>query len=77
MIDYDMVRSVVVPMPLDVHSYVIKIDGFYTIILNANLSDYKIREAYKHEIRHIDDGDLESECPVGMLEIHQHRRDKR
>ena len=44
-------------------------DGTYNIYLNARLTYKSMLEAYRHELRHIECGDLEADIPVEVLEV--------
>lgn len=45
----------------------------YTIVLNARLNDEQQRKAYFHELRHLDEGDLDRiNCSVDEIEYIRH-----
>lgn len=61
-----------------------RIDGFtkktvasdgdwYTIILNARLNDERQREAFEHEMEHIENGDFDRTCTADDIEKERHR----
>lgn len=43
-------------------------DGTYSIYINANADPSRQKEAYKHEVHHIENGDLYSDAPVKDIE---------
>lgn len=45
---------------------------YYTIFINANLSDQMQCAAYDHEIKHIDNSDFHLMMPVNDLETVRH-----
>lgn len=49
-------------------------DGWYTVILNQNLSHQKNVETYQHELEHIRKGDFDRKCSVGLIEIFAHEK---
>lgn len=65
-------------MPTTIRSYVVALpDGTYSIILNSKLSFETRVEAYKHELRHIINGDYEKKCDVDIIEVNCHNYDKK
>ena len=49
------------------------IDGDYVIFINQNLSYEQQRNALKHELEHIKNGDLDgSDCSVAVIENNAH-----
>lgn len=48
-------------------------DGSYTIIINKALSIESQRESYKHELRHIQRGDLFKNAPADCIEKDAHK----
>lgn len=62
-------------MPTTVKSFVrANPDGSYTIVINARLSVDSRQERYKHELRHIKDGDFDygNETSVQEIELRTH-----
>lgn len=66
-----MIRVLLRDMPCKVHSFVSRDDADnYTIVINSHLSAEMQKEAYSHELRHIESHDfrdedintIESEC---------------
>lgn len=48
-------------------------DGdWYTIILNARLNNERQREAYEHEMEHIEAGDFDLKCTADEIEKLRH-----
>lgn len=58
----DNVRSMLADMPVNVHAYTVKHDDWYTVIINARLSDDVQRDAFRHELIHIKNGDFDRDC---------------
>lgn len=44
-------------------------DGTYTIILNGRYNDERLKEAYEHELRHIENGDLDEVVSIQEAEL--------
>lgn len=68
----DNVRTMYADLPSAVKAYTILCDGYYTIVLNQNLSHEQLMLSYAHEMGHINSNDFESKCPVGILELFSH-----
>ena len=57
------------PFPLSVPALTAKDeDGHYNIYINCNLSDGMQKQALKHELEHIKQGDFESQEPLEIIE---------
>ena len=69
----DEVRTLIYPLPSRIRAYTARIDGYYTIIINDNLSPEARIEAYNHEMKHIYNNDFESEKSVKGIELKAHR----
>lgn len=70
MIDDD-IRVVVADMPSTIHGYTIFKDGFYTIVINDNISYEMKRIAYQHEMSHIRKNDFQG-LSADRIEIYAH-----
>lgn len=68
----DDIRVVIIPMPATIKAYTVCKDGFYTIVLNDNLSYEQRYKSYWHEMEHIMNKDFEKDMRVGMLEFRAH-----
>ncbi|MGL5436312.1 MAG: ImmA/IrrE family metallo-endopeptidase [Lachnospiraceae bacterium] len=67
------VNTIQVDMPTTIAAYVVSnSDCSYTIVLNARMSFERKREAYLHEIGHINNGDYEKNC-ADSIEIYAHK----
>ena len=66
------IRTIVYPLPSGIKSYVALVNGFYTIVLNDNLSPSGRYQAYKHEIEHIDNGDFFKDSYADNIELIAH-----
>ena len=63
-----------VDMPGAVKAFTVKnCDDSFSIFINAGLSDIMQREAYDHEIEHIDNGDYDQIYDVDDLERIRHK----
>ena len=69
--EYD-VRVILAQMPARIRSYVVLMDGFYTIVLNDDLSPMAKHRAYCHEMEHIENGDFERSVSADLLEVRVH-----
>lgn len=62
-------------LPTTIAAYVVSnSDLSYTIILNARLTFERRMEAYKHELRHIENGDYERRS-ADLIELYAHKQD--
>ena len=63
-------------LPTTIKAYVVRCfdsgDIFYTIIINSRISYEQQREAYKHEMSHIECGDFSCEYPADYIESMRH-----
>lgn len=59
MYDPNYAKVILLDLPCAVHGFVVS-DGFdfYTIVLNSRLSYEMQRQAYMHEVSHIENGDI-------------------
>ena len=64
-----MYRVIYVDMPTSIRSFVRESpDGYMTIVVNSRLSDAMQRLAYRHEIAHIERGDLDDARDADEIE---------
>lgn len=58
----DNVREVIQDLPIGIKGFVVEdgVDDFYTIVLNARYSREANIKTYRHELKHIEDGDFRS-----------------
>ena len=62
-------------LPTTIAAYVVSNpDLSYTIVLNARLTFERRMEAYKHELRHIENGDYERRS-ADLIELYAHKQD--
>lgn len=66
------IRTVYADMPATIKAYTIYHDGFYTVILNQNLSYSQNLASYKHELKHIMRNDFDNHHTVDQLEHSTH-----
>ena len=66
------IRVILAQMPARIRSYVVLVDGFYTIVLNDALSPQAKHKACRHEMEHIQNGDFERSCSADLIEIKTH-----
>jgi hypothetical protein len=67
------IRTVYADMPATVKAYTIYQDGFYTVILNQNLSHAQNLASYEHELRHIMRKDFDDRQTADQLERDAHQ----
>lgn len=61
-------------MPCSIKSFVRKNeDDSYTIVINARIGSIEQKKSFAHELKHIIDDDMLTECPVDMIEIEAHK----
>lgn len=68
------IRVYLCEMPMSIRGYTVLKDGFYTIIINANLCEATRRKTYKHEMEHIKNGDFEKQSSADLIEVMAHNR---
>ena len=66
------IKIIYLPLPYSIKAYTVCSDGFYTIVLNCNLSWEQNKESYQHEMHHIQNGDFEKRCSADLIEIYSH-----
>lgn len=69
----DNIRTIYCDLPNTVKSFTVATpDGFFTVVLNENLSYEQNLLSYYHELKHIQDGDFNKTSSVGLIEISAH-----
>lgn len=71
------ITTALYPMPGRVRSYTVLKDGFFTIVINENLSEEARWKAYRHEMDHINNGDYEKNCSADLIEIYAHEEGRK
>lgn len=67
------VNCIYANMPSAVKAYTVcNADMTYTIVLNSRLTREQHLISYHHEMNHIENGDYDKKCDVGLLEIVAH-----
>ena len=59
-------------LPCRISGFTKKTGDYYTIVLNARLNEERQREAYKHEMEHIEEGDFDRSCSADVIECVRH-----
>ena len=84
MYDPNNAKVILLDLPCAVHGFVVS-DGFdfYTIVLNSRLSYEMQRQAYMHEVSHIENGDISrmqdinrdlmEDCGADIIEALRHQ----
>ena len=67
------IRVVLASMPARIRAYTVLMDGYYTIVLNDDLSPQAKHRACQHELTHIENGDFERNVSADLLEVRAHR----
>ena len=70
------IKVILQDLPTTISGFVKETDDFYTIVLNSRMTYERNKETYKHEQRHIDNGDFDKECSVDQIELENCRREK-
>ena len=66
------VNTIELNLPTSISAYVVSnADLSYTIVLNSCLSWERRRQAYKHEMEHIENGDYERKS-ADLIEMYAH-----
>ena len=72
------IRTILYDLPTAIKGFTVATtDGFFTIVLNQNLSFQQNKKTYHHEIKHIMRGDYDKKCPVGLIEINAHNANEK
>ena len=70
------IKIFIIDLPERIHGLTVRcfdVDGvFYTILINAKLSDQMQCDAYDHEIAHINNGDFDRMWSLDELEALRH-----
>lgn len=69
MIDYHVILK---DMPTTIPGFVRACGGHYTIVINARMSYARQRKTFRHEVEHIEHGDLFSQDPADQIEGARH-----
>ena len=70
----EYIKAILIDLPPRIHGLTVYHPeaDFYTILINARLSDQMQCDAYDHEISHINNHDFEHIYPVDELEALRH-----
>ena len=63
----EVIFTYLCPLPGKVKGYTVLMDGFYTIVVNSNLSPEARMRAYRHEVKHLGKDDFHRDDPVGEI----------
>ena len=66
------IRTVIAKLPPRIRAYTVLMDGYYTIVLNDDLSPQAKHRACQHELVHIENGDFERSVSADLLEVRAH-----
>ncbi len=67
------IRTILANLPATIKGFVVVTDiDTYTIILNENLTREQNMMTYLHELKHIENGDLERTCSADIIEVLAH-----
>ena len=67
------VTIIFIDLPTTVRSFVkSNSDQSYTVVINSKLSAEMQRNAYRHELEHIESGDYEKDVEADLIEIRAH-----
>lgn len=70
----DNIRTILADLPSTVGGYTISTpDGYFTVVLNQNLSYQRNVETYAHELDHIQNGDFDKKCSSDLIEFYTHK----
>ena len=70
----DNIKTIYCDLPNTIGGFTVATaDGFFTIVLNQNLSHERNIESYNHEMKHIVNGGFDKKCSAGLLEIMAHK----
>ena len=66
------VKTLMCDLPNTIGGFTIASDGFFTIVLNKNLSHDRNVQTYIHEMKHIHNGDFDKKSSASLIEIMTH-----
>ena len=66
------VKVVYADLPIRVKAFTVLHDGYYTIVLNQNLSREQNKSSYLHEMKHIENNDF-GHSDIRRIESFVHR----
>ena len=66
------VRAIIYQLPPKIKACTVKTNGFYTILVNADLSPSVRFTEYLHELNHINNGDFSKEDTADKIEFLAH-----
>lgn len=72
-----MIHVKLIDLPTTVRGFVTKSVDDYTIVLNARMSQETRLKAYRHELEHIERGDLDSDGDIDQIERELHHVDRK
>lgn len=67
------IHTIIYPLPPEIKAYTACVNGYYTIVINDNLSAAARLQAYNHERNHINNGDFSSPDKADFIEARGHR----
>lgn len=59
-------------LPCSIKGFIITVEDEEIIVLNSRLTHEANLETYKHELKHIDNGDLYNDIEVDLIEYLRH-----
>ena len=65
-------KIILLDLPCSIRAFTIKKDDIYTIVLNARMSRESNQSSLKHELEHIEQGHLDYEVDVQLVEYALH-----
>lgn len=69
----DNIRIICIDLPVRCKAFTIADDGFYNVYLNSRHTYEQNKKSLKHELKHINNGDLDKEnTNVDLLEYASH-----
>lgn len=68
------VNTLLLDLPGSIRAYTVtNTDLSYTIVINARLNRERQIEAYRHELKHIENGDYDRKCSADIIECFAHK----
>lgn len=67
-----MYKVIMMDLPPTIRSFVKRTDGYDVIVINARLSRAVQERAYKHELEHLANGDLDGGLSADRVEWERH-----
>ncbi len=68
------VNTLLMDMPVTIPAFVkVNSDNTYSVVLNSRLTQERLLQAYRHELKHIIRGDYDKKYSADLIELYAHK----